>query len=194
VLKYTGSEWHVDGVIRNKTMKAVTYNMNVDGAEKTTIKDMPDGREVGDDNTVTVGTNSKGEITEPKREGYDFVGWSTEADGTGDFYKSGEEIEADGNTNLYAQWVAEGEDYLRITAKSNWPAGKIGYPGAEITLTATLEGFENKTYTLQWQYSEGNDVWTDMPGANEINYTFILQPENAAYIWRAVARDIQNKE
>lgn len=194
VLKYTGSEWHVDGVIRNKTMKAITYNMNVDGAEKTTIKDMPDGREVGDDNTVTVGTNSKGEVTEPKREGYDFVGWSTEADGTGDFYKSGEEIKADGNTNLYAQWVAEGEDYLRITAKSNWPEGKIGYPGAEITLTATLEGFENKTYTLQWQYSEGNDVWTDMPGANEINYTFILQPENAAYIWRAVAKDIQNKE
>ena len=46
---------------------------------------------------------TKNEFT---REGYTFVGWDTEADGSGDFYEDEEVVNiiTGGTVNLYAQW------------------------------------------------------------------------------------------
>ena len=75
-----------------------------------------------------------------------------------------------------------------VTIESDWPEGKIAYTGAKITLTATPVGF-NENVRYQWQRSAGNDVWENIPGANEITYTYILDDSTAQYIWRVVAED-----
>ena len=75
-----------------------------------------------------------------------------------------------------------------VTIHSDWPEGRIAYPGAKITLTATAVGFEGNV-RFQWQRSAGNDVWEDIPGANGITYTYILNNSTAQYVWRVVAED-----
>lgn len=73
-----------------------------------------------------------------------------------------------------------------VSIESDWPEGKIAYPGAKITLTATLEGF-GENVTLQWQYSTDLENWTDEPGANGISYTYTLDETTANYYWRVSA-------
>ena len=75
-----------------------------------------------------------------------------------------------------------------VSIESNWPEGKIAYPGAKITLTAKLEGF-GENVTLQWQHSTDQENWTDEPGANEISYTYTLDETTAYYYWRVFADD-----
>ncbi len=75
-----------------------------------------------------------------------------------------------------------------VTITSDWPEDKIAYPGAEITLTATTTGFgDNVQY--QWQRSVDHTNWEDVPDANEITYTFILDDSTAQYSWRVVAKE-----
>lgn len=75
-----------------------------------------------------------------------------------------------------------------VIIHSDWPEDRTAYPGAKITLTATTFGFGDNV-RFQWQRSAGNDVWEDIPGANEITYTYILNDSTAQYIWRVVAED-----
>lgn len=39
-----------------------------------------------------------------QRDGYEFIGWNTQPDGTGEKYEAGETISLGSNTTLYAQW------------------------------------------------------------------------------------------
>lgn len=59
--------------------------------------------------------------------------------------------------------------------------------GTKITLTATLSGFENIEYTLQWQKSLDGENWEDISGANAEIYTFTLNDDTGRYYWKAVA-------
>lgn len=58
--------------------------------------------------------------------------------------------------------------------------------GDKITLTATLTGYENVNYTVQWQYSYNGNDWNDMKNANELTYTFKVNEETANTMWRLV--------
>lgn len=78
---------------------------------------------------------------------------------------------------------------MSISITSDWPAGKPGYRGARITLTAHLTGFEGKQYKLQWQYSDGGD-WKNVEGANELTYTYTLDEKTTTYNWRVVANPV----
>lgn len=77
-----------------------------------------------------------------------------------------------------------------VTIESNWPADRIAYTGAKITLTAKLEGF-GENVTLQWQYSTDLEKWTDEPGANGITYTYTLNDTTANYYWRVFADEVK---
>ncbi len=48
---------------------------------------------------------------EAARDGYVFVGWNTEADGTGSNYQEGQEISLTEDQTLYARWVIARADY-----------------------------------------------------------------------------------
>jgi len=58
--------------------------------------------------------------------------------------------------------------------------------GDSITLIAVFEGYENTTYTKQWQYDAGNG-WVDIDGANGNSYTFVINESNMEYSWRVQA-------
>jgi len=79
---------------------------------------------------------------------------------------------------------------MSVSAVSDWPEGQTGYPGAKITLTAVLVGFEGWEYTLQWQYSTDLQNWTDEPGANDMTYTYELDDTTSQYKWRVVVRNV----
>ena len=95
-----------------------------------------------------------------------------------------------GNYRVTAQpgiLTIEDGAYRAIMLTSDWPAGEPAYAGTIITMTAELIGFENVDYTLQWQYSTDNKEWTDIPGANDISYTFELNETTCMNTWRVVA-------
>jgi uncharacterized repeat protein (TIGR02543 family) len=197
--KISGSNvtWHIDGVIRSKKAVSVTYDMNVDNtAERSKIKDLPGAYQVPAGTQILIGSaeNSK-TIKTPTREGYVFIGWNTEADGSGTTYSGGEYMRLTQNLHLFAQWKDVSNGKLAITITSDWPQGKPAYDGTRITLTANLTGFENKDYTLQWQYSDDNrETWNDQPGENGMTMTYEMSKTTANYIWRVIAKDVTDKK
>ena len=75
------------------------------------------------------------------RTGYVFSGWNTADDGTGEPYLAEETMEAEGDTTLYAMWIAgnytpyriehyrqdiEGDSYSRVDADTEYMEGKTG--------------------------------------------------------------------
>ncbi len=197
VLKYTGSNpnpWHVDGVIRERNQISVTYHTNVDGEEKDLVTGMPLGFETAGETTIAAGEDKKGQIKEPSRAGYDFDGWNTEADGSGTSYNTLDAVTMDDSVNLYAQWVENDDDEsMRIRITSDWPEGEKAYAGTKITMTATLFGFDDVDYVLQWQHTTDGNIWIDEPGANDITYTFTLDQQTSQYTWRVVAKNVRKK-
>jgi hypothetical protein len=87
---------------------------------------------------------------------------------------------------------------LKIAIVSDVEEGTKVYSGTEITLYAQLTGFENKNYTLQWQYTTDQDQrdgnWINVENANGESYSYIIDSTNAHYIWRVVANDITDKQ
>lgn len=68
------------------------------------------GTLAGRSDTSTVGTNTFDTVTvmsdQPTREGFTFMGWTTEADGTGFGFRAGDEFTIPiGGGKLYAQWL-----------------------------------------------------------------------------------------
>ena len=189
VMKTTGvNVWKVDGVIRNKSKVAVTYNTNISGVAKTDIKNMPGSKQVVSGTEITIGTDDDGNVLRPVRAGYVFKGWNTEPDGSGTPYSAGRYMRLTSNLNLYAQWE---EGVLSIDITPDWPEGKPAPSGTMITLTAGLHGFEDlvegEDYILQWRYSTDLENWIDEPGAHGITFTYELNVTTATYTWKVVA-------
>ena len=193
VLKDTSATvWKVDGVIRNKENVEITYDANVPGAEKAAITNMPGSYQVAPGTDIKIGADEGStETKRPGRKGYYFRGWNTAKDGSGKPYNENSLVHMTQNLYLYAQWVPEEDELLEIRISSDWPMGKMGCVGDRITLTAELTGFENKEYTLRWQYSTDLENWTYVPDAYGITYTYTLDETTTNYTWRAVAEDIR---
>ena len=49
---------------------------------------------------------------------------------------------------------------------------------------AELVGYEELDYTIQWQMSEDNENWEDIPEANEMQMDLVLTEENSSLFWR----------
>ena len=198
VLKYTGKEWHIDGVIRDKEKVEITYDANVEDVnEKTAVAaTMPGGSQVAVGTGIMIGAKQgTNEIQTPVRAGYTFNGWNTEADGTGTAYNEKSFISLTNNLHLFAQWVSTQNGELSIAIDPDWPDGMPAYAGTKITLTAVLTGFGDKEYDLQWQYSpDQRATWLDVEGEDQITMTYILDETTATYIWRVVARNVRNKQ
>lgn len=192
VLKYAG-KWKIDGVIRNKANVEITYDANVPGTEKAQVTNLPGGYQMAPGTDVLIGADKgSSDVKRPVRKGYYFMGWNTAKDGSGTYYNENDHVHLTRNLYLYAQWISQADEALEIRIRSNWTKGRIGYVGAKITLTGELTGFENKQYTLQWQYSTDTDSdnWIDVPDAHDLTYTYTLDETTTHYTWRLIARDI----
>ncbi|MCR5297340.1 MAG: hypothetical protein K6E17_08000 [Clostridiales bacterium] len=58
------------------------------------------------------------------------------------------------------------------------------YYGSVAHFHASLTGYENLDYTLQWQWSVDRIVWNDVEGATAEDMDVVYTAENGAYRWR----------
>ncbi|MDR3365863.1 MAG: InlB B-repeat-containing protein [Prevotellaceae bacterium] len=75
-----------------------------------------------------------GELPEPARAGYDFYGWNTKQNGTGDTYTANTVFEGDDNVTLYARWRAK-TYVLRFDANGGTP---VDPDSLEVTYNAPV--------------------------------------------------------
>ena len=58
--------------------------------------------------------------------------------------------------------------------------------GAIAHFIATLIGYDDLEYSLQWQVSEDNENWDDIPGETELKMDLVATEENMNLFWRVV--------
>ena len=63
--------------------------------------------------------------------------------------------------------------------------GELHY-GDDVVLYATLTGYDNAVYTLQWQTSTDGVAWDDVPGAVGTTLVTTVTEENHLNYWRVV--------
>ena len=106
---------------------------------------------------------------QPTREGYEFTGWNTKADGTGAAFTA--ETEVKQSLTVYAQWMRrqiEKEDTISVTVKKVWKLNDGGkatdsvtvalYKNGNMDRTAVLNDANRWTYT--WDDLSAKDAWT----------------------------------
>lgn len=106
---------------------------------------------------------------QPTREGYEFTGWNTQADGTGTAFTA--ETEVRQSLTVYAQWARkqiEKEDTISVTVKKVWKLNDGGtatdsvtvalYKNGNMDRTAVLSDANRWTYT--WDDLSAKDAWT----------------------------------
>ena len=142
--------WHVDGVVYTKgtdeQFRTLTYYMN-DGTETA-----PESHLFAYGAVATVKAG-------PTREGYDFTGWNTQADGKGTPYAADATITMTEDVNLYAQWKLKDTDPDPAT----------------YTVTYKYEGSVPSGYTAPVdnnKYAKGDTVTVSAEPTIPANYTF----------------------
>lgn len=123
--------------------ETVTYTVTYDANGATSGTVPVDETEYEANAQVTV----KGNTGDLAKSNFEFDGWNTKADGSGDSYNAGGTFSITGNTTLYAKWkaVSSGVDY--VTLPFSWDGG------TKADLTA-LDGVTANG--LGDNYSQGN--------------------------------------
>ena len=161
-------------VVVNKVNNSLTYNYNGADEKDSTVETI--------ESAITVDADK--EIT---RKGYDFLGWNTKADGTGDSYKSGDELTFADNGNggeavtLYAQW--KGKEYKLTFKIKEDPDFK-----EDVKLNFTSKTVVYGEKVGQFPYATRKDhilVWYDKDGKRVDSETVYLVEGDSTYtgVW-----------
>ena len=161
-------------VVVNKINNSLTYNYNGADEKDSTVETI--------ESAITVDADK--EIT---RKGYDFLGWNTKADGTGDSYKSGDELTFVDNGNggyavtLYAQW--KGKEYKLTFKIKEDPDFK-----EDVKLNFTSKTVVYGEKVGQFPYATRKDhilVWYDKDGKRVNSETVYLVEGDSTYtgVW-----------
>lgn len=104
---------------------------------------LDDGQSVGSSEAGKINKLSNAEAnkiptTKPTRDGYAFVGWNTEADGSGDSYQPGDYLKTTNQplTKLYAQWGKKADDATVYTVSCDT---SLVYTGTSQTPDVTVK-------------------------------------------------------
>ena len=139
----TYSEWTVTGTARTRTVtKVCKYCGHTETATETENKFALNYDANGGTGTMTPDTCFNGGKLTVKangftRDGYDFTGWNTAADGKGTAYKPGDKLELTDSLTLYAQWnkivtytvtYTDGVDNVILFSDQVYPGLKSGDP------------------------------------------------------------------
>ncbi|MBR3002514.1 MAG: BspA family leucine-rich repeat surface protein, partial [Clostridia bacterium] len=109
---------------RNFTMPAKNVQANIEGVEKEILITFVAGNGVNvDPSTKTVTFNGTyGELPSPNKTGYDFEGWYTGENGTGNKIQAEDKVSVTTNIELYAKWTAK-EYQIALNAGNGANAG-----------------------------------------------------------------------
>ena len=66
--------------------------------------------------------------------------------------------------------------------------------GSTAHFNAAFYGYDDLEYTVQWQWTEDNETWTDVPNATEKDMDVVFTKENGSYHWRILVYIIQPTE
>ncbi len=121
------------------------------------------GGEGGPQSSYTGGTSLNVSKDEPTREHYDFIGWNTKADGSGDSYKTKDAytFTSDGGNGgctvtLYAQWKAKEYTVTYMADGQTVSTEKVEYSkGATLPTVPEKDGYVGK-----WD-SDGKNITED---------------------------------
>ena len=95
------TEWHIDGLIKEKTqIKTVAINYYGNGNSTGSAPDGVTNHTAGEPYTI-LGSNMTKKMNGVS---VDFLGWSAQPDGSGEFYLPGAVISPEENVSLYAMW------------------------------------------------------------------------------------------
>ncbi|MBO6049222.1 MAG: InlB B-repeat-containing protein [Spirochaetales bacterium] len=95
-----------------------------------------------------------------RSDGYQFIGWNTKEDGTGESYPDGETVRFTEDTTLYAQWHLE---VVKIYFKANGGTGKmihqLARKGVDTTLRQNRFSKEGYFFTGWSTDPDGKGTW-----------------------------------
>lgn len=113
---YAAVKNHIDGYVTTN----IIYNANTAVSSGTISVTEPERVRIGESVTI------KNNMFTPADPDLIFVGWNTEADGTGTYYfekignkKIGDSLQLDHKTVLYAQWIKVPEKYRKIVIQAD---------------------------------------------------------------------------
>ena len=98
--------------------------------------------------------------------------------------------ETTGDTQLdETQLAAETDSAIERRVSVERVIHDVLHVGDCFDLRATLTGFENEEYSLQWQYSDGGD-WIAVSGANELTLHVVANQYDVNYSWRILVSPV----
>lgn len=113
----------------------------------------------------TVSTGSS--VTLPNstftRSGYEFVGWNTNADGSGVSYTNGQNITPSGNITLYAQWKKIQEEQEQLSGShQGHDYVDLGLPSGTLWATCNVGATKAEEYGdyFAWGETESKDMFS----------------------------------
>mgnify|MGYP000546809967 FL=1 len=157
---------YVNGVWGGEEPAELTVTFEANGTEEYPVEGTMEPQTVLEKTDTALNANTF------TREGYNFTGWNTEADGTGTSYADGATVNLTENTTLYAQWE-DNHSLTKVINKKDATCIENGYTGdtvcaicgkeitkgeaipanghswneGEITTSPTCENAGVKTYT-----------------------------------------------
>ncbi len=150
---------------------AIIYNENADDI----IENFPETQKKKDlySSIIT--------MEQPVRNGYEFVGWNTKSDGTGDSYPAGARYTGKGVLTVYAIWEEEEKESLAL-----YEDGKQISRNYVISNDAAVEKMIEKSETAEEFYSALNNISMtrilEIKGgySGDSNYNAVSADENIA--------------
>ena len=113
---------YVNGVWGGEEPAELTVTFAPNGSEEYPVEGTMEPQ------TVPANTNTELIANAFTREGYDFKGWNTTADGTGTFYADKATVNLTENTTLYAQWE-DNHSLTKVINKKEITCTENGYTG-----------------------------------------------------------------
>ena len=140
------------GDINGSSSATLTYNSNNSSNSTSTVN-----ASIGE--TVTIGGNTF------SYDGYTFVGWNTEADGTGTSYSAGDSFVISSDSTLYAIWKDNSEETAKFTASFGYDSGV-----KNITVYDTQDYTASGTVTDTAVVKDGDTGEIDASGSGQVNF------------------------
>lgn len=188
VIKYEGGHandaWNIDGVVLEKSKINLYYRQNTPN-QKAVEGTFPLGSQYHKNDEVTVDAGVSFSLP-----GYVFVGWNTEADGSGTNYAGSSKFNITEDTILYAQWrnanaglelrkalvdAGSGDDVSNVTFalyKANDKWEKV----SDTPLISSIQTKSNGTVAIQLEYDENNDRYLLYEITTAPGYMLLSEP------------------
>ena len=114
---------YVNGVWGGEAPVELTVTFEANGSAEYPVEGTMDPQTVYAKTDIALNANSF------TREGYNFTGWNTAADGTGTSYADGATVNLSENTILYAQWEHRCGHFTEVINKKDATCTEDGYTG-----------------------------------------------------------------